>query len=71
MTARELINKLSEYNLDFKVVVNGYEDGYDEVKTLHIVNMEPNPDKSKKYWEGEYNYSVDSNSESAILLPRS
>jgi hypothetical protein len=33
MTVKELIDYLSKENPDMEVVVNGYEDGYDPIKT--------------------------------------
>lgn len=71
MTVLELITSLKEYPTDTKVVVNGYEDGCDDIIQVRKINIEANVNKPKKYWEGDYNFSVDSSSEEAILLQRS
>jgi len=71
MTVQELIDALLEYHPSTKVVVNGYEDGCDDIRQIRKINIEININKSKKYWEGDYNFSVDSSSEEAILLQRS
>ena len=53
LTVRELIETLAQYPPDIRVVVNGYEDGYDNlhVDSLSTVSIRPKPDHAE--WEGE------------------
>jgi hypothetical protein len=70
MNVKELISCLSQVDPYMRVVVNGYEGGYDELDITQIVNIAPNLNKEDKWWDGEFSESVDSVSEAAILLPR-
>lgn len=60
MTVKELIQKLSEYDPNMTVVVDGYEDGYDDpsVFTTEIV-LDSNWDgKGKRTpWSGRHEYN--------------
>ena len=72
MKVKELIKFLETYDPEMRVVVNGYESGFDEVTKLYQVGIEPNPKASEKHWEGEFNeVIVDDSDEVALLLPRS
>lgn len=74
MKVKELINLLSKENPELRVVVDGYETGFDEVEKCILVEMSPNTGKNDKHWEGEFNkvYKDDiaSNVEVALFLPR-
>jgi len=75
MTVKDLIEYLTLENPNKRVVVDGYESGYDEVEKIKNVLIKPNPHKgdAEKYnnwWDGEFQESLDKNSEIAILLPR-
>jgi hypothetical protein len=75
MTVKELIERLSTEDPNMRVVVDGYESGYDETKDIMYVNVVPNRHRkvSKKddiWWEGELEYSNSTNDEKVILLPR-
>ena len=70
MTVQELIRKLSTKNPNARVVVDSYEAGYDEIKTILEIGIKPNNKKDDKWWEGDFEYSKNKNSEIAILLPR-
>ena len=66
MTVSELINELQNFAPDTKVVVRGYEDGYNDILRL-------NPIKIKKaqethWYVGEYDRSSDEDSMKAIDL---
>ena len=52
MTASELITLLQEQPRDIKIVVRGYEDGYNDVSRLIPVNI--SQDKNDKWYYGEY-----------------
>jgi len=77
MKVKELIKFLETYDPEMRVVVNGYESGYDEVTKLYQVGIEPNPrvveydSEINAHWEGEFNEVVAEDSdEVALLLPR-
>jgi hypothetical protein len=71
MKVKELIQKLSEQDPEMKVVVQGYEGGFDEVESFHQVPMIKNKHNQDKWWDGEYSEVVlDDAEEIALLLPR-
>jgi hypothetical protein len=75
MKVKELIEKLSLFDQNKRVVVDGYESGYDEVCSIKEVPIVPNPhnndlEKDDAWWDGEFNYSNNENAEVAILFPR-
>jgi hypothetical protein len=75
MNVKDLINILKKENQKARVVVEGYESGYDEVSKISTVSIEPNPDKGDsekddKWWDGEFFFSDKKNAEIAICLPR-
>ena len=71
MKVKELIEKLALENPELKVVVNGYECGYDEVEMCRSVKMNKNTRVDEKTWEGEYEECFgETCQEVAVLLPR-
>jgi hypothetical protein len=75
MTVKDLIDLLSKEDPNMRVVVDGYESGYDEFNSTHHVNIISNPRKkdSKKddaWWEGEFCFTNNKASEKALLFPR-
>lgn len=60
MTVKELIEKLGEYDPDMMVVVDGYEEGYDDPRVLtgEIV-LDTNWDGKGKptHWAGRHEYN--------------
>jgi hypothetical protein len=66
MTASELIDQLKQYPADLKIVVEGYENGFDDLETIKNVSLVLHPDK--KYWDGKYDESADPISITAIAL---
>ena len=55
MTVNELIAELRKHPLETRVVVSGYEDGYDDISRLISVSIAPMP-KPKPYvgrWDRE------------------
>ena len=52
MTIEELIRILETYPPDLRVVVNGYEEGYDDLEGHLISVKEMRLDASAKWWEG-------------------
>ena len=58
MTVSELTQLLAAYPPDLRVVVNGYEEGYDDLET-HLVSVrEIRLDAGKKCWEGRLSTPV-------------
>ena len=54
MTVDELIKLLATYPPDMRVVVNGYEEGYDDLED-HLVSVrEIRLDAGNKWWEGRH-----------------
>ena len=52
MTVLELIHQLQTMPPDTLVVSEGYEDGYDSIKEVSVIEVEENPDK--KWYLGKY-----------------
>ena len=54
MTVAELMSILQNHAADLRVVVNGYEDGYDDLspEQLHVVKISLNTGKHP--WEGAH-----------------
>lgn len=61
MTVQELIQQLETLPPDTKVVVRGYEDGYNDILQLKLVKIKSN--ENAHWYEGEYD---DSNDEADI-----
>ena len=71
MTVKKLIDLLHKEDPDMRVVVQGYEGGYDEVDSLHKVPIVKNKHKQDKWWDGEFlEVILDDADEVALLLPR-
>jgi hypothetical protein len=71
MKVKELIEKLSQEDPEMRVVVTGYECGYDELEELTKVGIAKNAKKEDKWWEGEFHETPKIEPfETALLLPR-
>jgi len=66
MTADELIRQLQTYPPDTKIVIRGYEDGYNDILKLRSVKIKPN--ENSHWYDGEYDESNDSDAIDAIDL---
>ena len=66
MTASELISELQKLSPDTKIVVRGYEDGYNDILLLKEVKLKQVPDSN--WYEGEYNDSTDEDAVISINL---
>ncbi len=55
MTVGELVEFLEKYPDDLRVVVNGYEDGYDDISPERISTTKIELDAGKHDWEGQHN----------------
>lgn len=54
MTAKELMKLLQTYPPDLRVVVNGYEEGYDDLSPGQIRVVKISLNTGKHPWEGEH-----------------
>lgn len=66
MTAQELIKQLQTLAPETKIVVRGYEDGYNDILKLRPVNIKLN--ESQEWYYGEYEDSSEQNSIEAVEL---
>ena len=66
MTAQELINHLQNLPPETKVVVRGYEDGYNDIQELRSVRIKPN--ENSHWYDGKYEDSKDDDAIDAIDL---
>jgi len=67
MKVKELIEHLQLMQPEMRVVVDGYECGYDEVYCFRAVTVVSNP--THRHWEGEF-ADCEANGETVLLLPR-
>ncbi len=70
MTVEELIKRLASEDPMMRVVVDGYEQGYDEVGTFQYTRIKPNASEDRPWWDGEFDQALDETSELALVLPR-
>ena len=54
MTVKELIQMLESYPHDLRVVVSGYEGGFDDVTPEHISVVKIQLDVGTEPWEGQH-----------------
>lgn len=66
MTASELIQHLKALPPDTKIVIRGYEDGYNDILKLRTIKIKP--DKNSHWYLGEYEDSTDADSIPAVDL---
>ena len=66
MTAQELIQQLQTVAPETKIVVRGYEDGYNDILQLNAVKIKPKADAH--WYDGEYEQSTDTDAIDAIDL---
>jgi hypothetical protein len=64
MTAKELILHLQELDSETRVVVRGYEDGYNDIESLKPVKIKIT--KNGAWYYGEYEDSKDDDAIDAI-----
>ena len=66
MTASELIRKLNDLPPEIKIVVRGYENGYNDIIMLNnrkiVINKELN------WWDGEYIESIETDAIPVVEL---
>jgi len=66
MTAAELIEQLKALPPDTKIVIRGYEDGYNDILKLKPVKIKPKEDSN--WYDGEYEDSKDADAGDAVEL---
>lgn len=66
MIIEELIQQLQRYPKNNRVIVQGYEDGYDEVTTVKEISIQPNT--SHEWYNGKYINSDNVASEIVVLI---
>lgn len=66
MTAAELIEELKSIQPDMKIVIRGYEDGYNDILELKTVKIKHVTDSH--WYDGEYDDSTDENAIDAVDL---
>ena len=54
MTVKELVRLLEKYPDDLRVVVNGYEDGYDDISPNRIFTRKIQLDAGTPDWGGQH-----------------
>ena len=52
MNVKELIETLGEYPAEMRVVVQGYEDGYDDLSPEQLSKVKISLETGKERWEG-------------------
>jgi hypothetical protein len=69
MTVKELIEELQKHSPDKVVLVDAYEEGFDELEKVLSIKVAYKP--KKNYWQGSYeDFPLDKCLIGAILLPR-
>ena len=68
MTVKELIAQLSGLPGDSRVLVQGYEDGYDDISDIRSLLVQKQDDPAWYY--GKYNSSVGRGEQSILLFGR-
>ena len=63
MTVKELVELLGKYPDDLRVVVNGYEDGFDDLSPERISVIKIQLDTQIHDWEGQHSDFYDSEKE--------
>ena len=65
MTVKELVELLRKYPEDLRIVVNGYEDGFDDLSPERISVIKIQLDTQIHDWEGQHSNFYDSKKEIA------
>ena len=68
MTVSELTQLLATYPPDMRVVVNGYEEGYDDLEQHLMSVKEIRLDTGEKWWEGRHREAEDTRTEGRAVV---
>ena len=63
MTVQQVIALLATYPPDLRVVVNGYENGFDDVESERVSLTRIELDVGEDWWEGRHAAAMDRGSE--------
>ena len=66
LTVEQLIDELRKYPNDYKVLVDGYEGGFDAVLSSRIINVEY--DETKAWYYGPFEETDDVNTKAIYLI---
>ena len=68
MTVQELTQLLSQYPSYMRVVVDGYEDGFDDVERHRMLVREIRLDVGNKSWEGRHRDANDTRKQDGEIV---
>ena len=68
MTVGELVQLLAAYPPDLQVVLDGYEEGYDDLEQHLISVKEMRLGAGNKWWEGRHRDSWDDRTEGSAVV---
>lgn len=68
MTVGELIRILELHPQGLRVMVNGYEEGYDDLEQELISVKQIRLDAGKSWWEGRHRDSWDDRAEGSVVV---
>jgi hypothetical protein len=66
MTASELIDKLKQYPANMRIVVAGYESGFDDIEMINYVSIDKF--RKKQEWDGRYRERNNATTVNAVAL---
>jgi hypothetical protein len=69
VTIKELIHDLAKYPAETRVVVQGYEDGFDDISAIRPVSVQHNPNTAWYY--GQFVPAPDGGEKVVLLFGRS
>ena len=69
MTIKELINQLSDLPGDSRVLVQGYEEGYDDISDIRSLSVQKQEEPA--WYDGEYSSSEGQGEQVVLLFGRS
>ena len=67
MTVAELITVLRQYRPDLRVVVNGYEEGYDDLAPDQIAPLRIALNIGRHDWEGAHGHADDAKGQAEVV----
>ena len=68
MTVHELTQLLAEYPADMRVMVDGYEDGFDDIEPYRVSVREIRLDVGSKWWEGRHRDADDTRNKDGEIV---
>ena len=71
MTVKELVELLEKYPDNLRVVVNGYEDGFDDISPERISTTKIQLDAGTHDWEGQHgglSYESEATTDNAEII---